>query len=99
MIELRDSPDGVLLPVHAQPGARRDRIVGEHGGRLKVAVSPPAEKGRANAAIVACLAAELGLRASQITIRSGETSPRKLVQIAGLSAREVRAWLERVAAQ
>ena len=40
MIELRATPDGVLLPVHAQPGARRERIVGEHGGRLGIAGSP-----------------------------------------------------------
>jgi uncharacterized protein (TIGR00251 family) len=99
VIELRATPDGVLLPVHAQPGARRERIVGEHGGRLKVAVSQPAEKGRANAAIIACLAAEFGIRASQITIHAGETSPRKLLQIAGVTAEHVHAWLQRVAAR
>ena len=99
MIELRETPAGVLLPVHAQPGARRERIVGEHDGRLKVAVSQPAERGRANAAIVAFLAAELGVRPAQITIRAGETSPRKLLQIGGVTVETVRAWLDRVAAQ
>jgi uncharacterized protein (TIGR00251 family) len=99
MIELRVTPDGVLLPVHAQPGARRERIVGEHGGRLKVAVSQPAEKGRANAAIIEFLASELGIRSSQLTIRSGEASPRKLLQISGVTTEQVRAWLERVGSQ
>ena len=99
MIELRATPEGVLLPVHAQPGARRARIVGEHGGRLKVAVSQPAEKGRANAAMIEFLAAEFGIRTSQITIRSGETSPRKLLQIAGTSEAQVRTWLDRVGSQ
>ncbi len=99
MIELRATPDGVLLPVHAQPGARRERIVGEHGGRLKIAVSQPAEKGRANAAIIACLAAEFDIRASQMTIHTGETSPRKLLQIGGVTVEQVRAWLDRVAAR
>lgn len=97
MIEVRGTPEGVLLPVHAQPGARRARIVGEHGGRLKIAVSQPAEKGRANAAIVEFLAAELGVNRSRITIRAGETSPRKTLQIAGITVDDVQQWLLRVA--
>jgi uncharacterized protein (TIGR00251 family) len=99
MIELRATPDGVLLPVHAQPGARRERIVGEHGGRLKVAVSQPAEKGRANAAIIEFLASALGVSRAQIAIRSGETSPRKLLQISGVTVEQVQAWLERLGQQ
>ena len=34
----RRAADELLLALHVQPGARRTRIVGEHGERLKLAV-------------------------------------------------------------
>lgn len=77
MITMEQTANGVILPVHAQPGARKNAIVGEHAGRLKVAVTQAPEKGKANQAIVEVLAASLGLKRSQIALVSGETSPRK----------------------
>lgn len=76
---------GVVLPVRAQPGARREGLAGVHDGALKVAVTAAAEKGRANQAIVAVLAAALGLKKSQIELISGETARRKLFLVDGLS--------------
>jgi hypothetical protein len=96
MIELRTADDGVLLPLHVQPGARRTAIVGEHGGRLKVAVNQPADRGRANLAVVALLAAELDLPRGRVTIRSGQGNPRKTLHLAGIEPARVREWLARV---
>lgn len=39
MIALADHADGVVLPVRAQPGARRSGVQGEQAGALKVAVA------------------------------------------------------------
>ena len=50
MIRLVTNSSGVVLPVKAQAGARRNAITGEHDGALKVAVSQVPEKGKANAA-------------------------------------------------
>ena len=83
------------MPVKAVPGASRDRIVGELDGALKVAVSAPAEKGRANKAIIALLARTLGVRRNQITLAEGAGSPRKAFVVAGMSADEARAVLAR----
>ena len=47
-IELTTTADGVILPVQAQPRAKRSEIVGEHNGRVKVAVTEVPEKGKAN---------------------------------------------------
>src|SRR5947207_8641105 len=50
------------LHVKVVPGASRDRIAGKLGDALKVQVSAAAERGKANAAVIAVIAATLGLR-------------------------------------
>lgn len=76
-VELQPHSDGVVLPVRAQPKGRRSAITGEHAGALKVSVTAPAEKGKANLAIIALLAKEFGLAKSQIELLSGQTSSHK----------------------
>jgi uncharacterized protein len=77
MVQLQQLADGVLLPVRAQPGARRNGLTGIHGGALKVAVTQAAEKGKANQAVEDVLCEELGLRPSQIELRSGAAARQK----------------------
>ena len=88
-VALETVANGVDLPVRAQPGSRRNGITGVHDGRLKVAVTQVAEKGKANSAIVDVLATSLGLRNSQISLVSGETNPQKRFRITGISAAEL----------
>jgi uncharacterized protein (TIGR00251 family) len=95
MIELVEHPNGVILSVRAQPRARQARIVGEHGGALKVAVTEPPQKGKANQSIIELLCEQLGLKKSQVTLLSGDTSRSKRVLIAGLQVPELQARLER----
>lgn len=90
MIQLTNHPRGVLLPVRAQPGARRNAIVGEHGGELKVAVSQPPEKGKANERIIEVLCEELTIRKSQVTLIAGETSRSKKFVITGVTITELQ---------
>ena len=77
MVELTQTPDGVILPVRAQPGAGQNAIRGEQNGMIKVSVTQVAEKGKANKAIIEVLAKGLGLKRSQIELISGETQPQK----------------------
>lgn len=86
MIELQPTAGGVILPVHAQPGARKNAITGVHAGRLKVAVTQAPEKGKANKALIDVLSELLQLKRSQITLLSGETSSQKKFLIAGVEA-------------
>lgn len=90
MIDLQPHAEGVLLPIHAQPGSRRNGITGEHDGRLKVAVTQIAEKGKANKEILKVLTRELGLKGSQVKLISGETSPKKSVLVAGETVASLR---------
>ncbi len=71
------------VDVHATPGAKRTMVGGEHDGALRVSVTAPADKGRANAAIIKALAKALGLRTSQIELVRGATSRRKVFAIEG----------------
>ena len=88
-LDLRQQSEGVVLPIRARPSARRNGIDGTHIGALKVSVTQPAEKGKANAAIILLLAKKLHLSKSQFTLLSGQTSSQKRVLIQGLSIEEL----------
>jgi uncharacterized protein (TIGR00251 family) len=96
VITLTVSSDGVILPVLAHPGAKRNAIVGEHGGAVRVAVSAPPDKGNANAAIQTVLAERLNCKPARITLVSGATSRQKRFLIEGMTAHELRQRLDEV---
>jgi uncharacterized protein len=77
MIQLEEHSRGVILPVRAHAGARRNAILGEREGALRVAVTAAPEKGKANRAIVELLSKSLGVAKSSIELIAGETSPLK----------------------
>lgn len=87
---------GLRFGIKVVPGASRERIVGELGDALKIAVSKPARDGAANAAVVALLAAALGVPQSSIRIVRGHSQPRKEIFVASLSAQQAAARLEQV---
>ena len=94
MIAITDHADGCILPVRAQPGARRAGVQGEQAEALKVAVTAPAQEGRANEALIAFLAQTLSLPKSSIHLLSGQSSRSKIVQIKGLTAAEAERLLQ-----
>jgi len=96
LIDLEPHPEGVVLPVRARPGARRNEVRGEQNGRLKVSVTQVAEKGKANKAILKLLGAALGVRRSQLELLSGDTSSEKRILIRRASQQAVRAVLDRL---
>ncbi len=79
-----------VLPVKVAPGSRKDEIVGWTGDTLKIRVSAPPEKGRANRAVAALLARTLRIERDRIAIVAGAGSRRKLVRLEGLAPGEVR---------
>ncbi|TXT33772.1 MAG: hypothetical protein FD138_1796, partial [Planctomycetota bacterium] len=56
MIALETHPQGIIVPVKAQPGARRNGVAGEHAGALKVQVTQAPEDGKATDAVLELLA-------------------------------------------
>ena len=89
MIAITEHAEGCVLPVRAQPGARKNGVVGEQAGALKVAVTAPPEDGRANAALVAVLREALGVKRSQVALLSGQTSREKKFLIRGIKKAEL----------
>ncbi|MBY0526901.1 MAG: DUF167 domain-containing protein [Gemmataceae bacterium] len=84
MIALTDHAEGIVLPVRAQPGARKCGILGEQAGALKVAVTAPPEDGRANKALVETIREVLNLKRSQVDLLSGPASRDKRFLIRGI---------------
>ncbi len=80
--------DGVRLAVRLTPKARADRLEGvveDAAGQamLKASVTAPPEDGKANAALEALLAKQLGLAKSSVAVTGGATHRSKLVKLAG----------------
>jgi len=73
-----------LLELHVQPGAKRTEAVGEHGGRLKLKIAAPPVDNKANAHLLAWLAAQLGVPKSAVRLVRGETSRQKTVAVSGV---------------
>ncbi len=94
MIEITTDNEAVLLPVKIVPGASRTRYLGEWQGRARIAVAAPPEKGKANKAVIAFLATWLGVRRRDITVMSGQSSPKKTIRIEGIQPDAVRAAFE-----
>jgi uncharacterized protein (TIGR00251 family) len=93
MIKISEHPEGCILSVRAQPSARKAAILGEHNGSLKIAVTAPPERGRANRALLEVLCEALGLKRSQIELLSGQTSREKRFLIRGLNRPELQSRL------
>ena len=91
---------GIRLRLKVQPKARREGIGGltpdPDGVALKLSVGAPPEDGKANAAVIAMLAEALGVAKSAISVVSGATDRRKLVEIRGSTEElttHINAWL------
>jgi uncharacterized protein len=86
---LKAVPGACELAVLVQPRASRTRVVGEHDGRLKIALAAPPVDGAANAALIEFLSDELEVRKADVTLLDGETSRRKRLAVRGVAPDEV----------
>src|SRR5262245_34352001 len=94
MISISEHAEGCVVPVRAQPGARRNGIVGEQAGSLKLAVTAPPDQGKANKALVELLCDLLDVKRAQVELLSGATSRDKRFLIRGVSAAQAHTKLQ-----
>lgn len=80
---LRVGDGGITLTLHVQPGARKSELAGLHGDALKIRLAAPPVDGKANAALIAFIAERLGLPKSAVTLKSGQSSRRKVLEASG----------------
>ncbi len=89
MITLTQRSDGCVIPVKAQPGARKNAITGQFAGSLKVAVTAAPEKGKANQAIAKLLAQTFGLAKRDVELIAGQSSAEKKFLLVGANVQEI----------
>ena len=71
------------LRLKVKPGSRDESLTEQDDGTWLARVKAPPVDGKANAAVIALVAAHFGLRKAQVTIKSGASGRLKLVQLEG----------------
>jgi len=90
---LTETSSSVRLDVEVKLRAGKSRVLGVKGERLSVALAAAPVDGAANQELLETLAEHFGVPRRQLRILLGAKSRRKVVEIDGLSAEEVRARL------
>jgi uncharacterized protein (TIGR00251 family) len=90
---VRPSDRGVLVDLLVVPNASTSEVVGLHGDRVKVRVTAPPERRKANAAVVALVCSTFGVRSAEIV--AGRTTRFKTVELIGADAAAVVRWVTR----
>lgn len=80
---------GVILVLHIQPGAKKTEVVGRHGDALKIRLAAPPVDGKANAALIAYIAAKVGAGRTAVEVISGQTSRAKRLRVTGIAPADV----------
>ena len=83
---LKETKEGVILPVKVVPRASKNSIAGWENDELKVRLNAVPEKGEANEELIAFLAKTWKIPKSSLTIHSGETSRHKKLLIRGMDS-------------
>jgi uncharacterized protein (TIGR00251 family) len=82
-IWLKQTPTGIVLNLHCQPGAKLTKVVGLHDGCLKISLQAPALENKANEMLLSWLSKRLKLPQKQIQLISGQSSRIKRLEIWG----------------
>jgi uncharacterized protein len=91
---MNQTPEGVVFAVKAVPGSSRRRLAGLLGDALKVNLTSPPEKGRANKELIDFLAESLGCGRKDIAIVSGAGNARKEIRVQNLTPEQLRQRLK-----
>jgi len=93
-IDINPVKDGARLGVMLQPASSRDGFNGIMNKAVKIRVKASPVEGKANAALIKFLSSKLRVPKSSISIVSGKTSKRKIIEIAGLAEPDLRNRLD-----
>ena len=80
----------VDLTIRLQPRAKRNAIVDERDGVLRVSVAAAPVDGRANMALCKLIAKRAGIARGRVSVIHGERSRDKVVRVEGLALDELR---------
>ncbi len=96
MTNLKISQDNedVIFTAKIIPASSKTSLAGILGGMLKIKTAAPAEKGKANKAVIDFLSEKIGVKKNNIAIISGQSSPVKQIRISGISTDELLSKLD-----
>lgn len=89
-LNIEKTNSGISFTVKAIPNSSKTCVQGIQGGSVKVKLSSPPEKGKANKELVKFFAKKLGIKKNQLAITAGATSPQKKLQITGCDEAALR---------
>ena len=90
---IRPSADGCVLDLSVVPGAKRTEAIGLHDGALRLRLAAPPVDGKANDALLAWLAQQLGVPRRELQLLRGASSRRKQVLLRAVGEAQLAAWL------
>ena len=82
------------LDIRVQPRASRNSVEIAEDGTIRVRVTVPPARGKANEAVVRLLSKNLGIPKSTVRITRGYTSRNKVVQFEGLGRDDIIRLIE-----
>lgn len=94
-LELTDVSGGVRMSVKVIPRAPREELAGVRSGALLVRITAPPVEGKANLALVRCLARGFALPVSAVEVTGGLRGRHKTVFMAGITSEQVLERLSR----
>ena len=88
-LDINQLDDVVVFRVKVVPGSSKTAILGRLDGAVKIKVTAPPEKGKANQCLIEFLAKTLGVKKKTVSVISGRTSSVKKLQVSGVSVENV----------
>lgn len=89
-MSIQERSGSVRVNVYVQPRASKSEVVGPHGDAFKIRLAAPPVEGEANEELIRFLAKLLRTAASNVSIVSGASNRRKVVEISGVTVEQVQ---------
>ena len=88
------------LTLRITPNARKSQWVSKlDDGSIKIKIAAPPVDGKANTALLKFLSSELGIAVNKLTIKAGETSRIKIVEIDVADSEKIEALVNQKLSQ
>jgi len=95
-VKIRPGKSGARLDVRVVPRGSKTAVEGVRDGALLVRVTAPPVGGAANTAVVDLIAGLLGVARRDVSVVTGQTSRRKVLEVRGHDAAAVRSSLSAI---
>ena len=92
-LKVQEFDKGVIFTVKVIPASSRTTVSGLLDGMLKIKLSAPPQKGKANKSLIELLALQLSIKNKNIKILSGRANEIKDIHIRGISADTLKSKL------